>query len=101
MGSPYRRLLQKQADTVAPTDLIPDSGQVERMNRTINDATAKRYFYETHDELRTHPRDFVDANNFARRLKTSEASPHTSSSAKHGRHSPNDSQQTHSRKRRS
>jgi hypothetical protein len=40
------------------------------MNRTIKDATVKRYFYETHDELRAHLRDFVDAYNFARRLKT-------------------------------
>ena len=38
-------------------------------NRTIKDATVKRYFYETHDQLRTHLR-FVDAYNFARRLKT-------------------------------
>ena len=40
------------------------------MNRTLKDATVKRYFYETHDQLRTHLRDFVDAYNFARRLKT-------------------------------
>ena len=40
------------------------------MNRTIKDATVKRYFYETHDQLRTHLRDFVDAYNFGRRLKT-------------------------------
>ena len=33
------------------------NGQVERMNRTIKDATVKRYFYETHDQLRTHLRD--------------------------------------------
>src|ERR1700755_1062747 len=46
------------------------NGQVERMNRTIKDATVKRYHYETHDELRAHLRDFVDAYNFARRLKT-------------------------------
>jgi transposase InsO family protein len=46
------------------------NGQVERMNRTIKDATVKRYFYETHDELRAHLCDFVDAYNFARRLKT-------------------------------
>jgi transposase InsO family protein len=46
------------------------NGQVERMNRTIKDATVKRYFYETHNELRAHLRDFVDAYNFARRLKT-------------------------------
>ena len=46
------------------------NGQVERMNRTLKDATVKRYFYETHDELRTHLDDFVSAYNFARRLKT-------------------------------
>jgi len=46
------------------------NGQVERMNRTIKDATVKRYFYETHAELRRHLVDFVAAYNFARRLKT-------------------------------
>ena len=46
------------------------NGQVERMNRTLKDATVKGYFYETHDQLRAHLRDFVDAYNFARRLKT-------------------------------
>ena len=40
------------------------------MNRTLKDATVKRYFYETHDQLRTHLADFVMAYNFARRLKT-------------------------------
>jgi hypothetical protein len=37
-----------------------------RFNRQFR----KRYFYETHDQLRAHLRDFVDAYNFARRLKT-------------------------------
>ena len=46
------------------------NGQVERMNRTIKDATVKRFYYETHDQLRTHLADFVTAYNFARRLKT-------------------------------
>jgi transposase InsO family protein len=46
------------------------NGQVERMNRTLKDATVKRYHYETHDQLRTHLTDFVTAYNFARRLKT-------------------------------
>ena len=46
------------------------NGQVERMNRTIKEATVKRFHYETHDELRTHLADFVSAYNFARRLKT-------------------------------
>ena len=46
------------------------NGQVERMNRTLKEATVKRYHYETHDQLRTHLGDFVNAYNFARRLKT-------------------------------
>ncbi len=46
------------------------NGQVERMNRTIKDATVKRYHYESHDQLRRHLADFVMAYNFARRLKT-------------------------------
>ncbi|TPG59214.1 IS481 family transposase, partial [Roseomonas nepalensis] len=46
------------------------NGQVERMNRTIKEATVKRYHYETHDELRQHLDQFVAAYNFARRLKT-------------------------------
>src|ERR1700734_2782737 len=41
--SPFR----KQPDSKAPTDHIPDNGQVERMNRTIKDATVKRYHYES------------------------------------------------------
>jgi transposase InsO family protein len=46
------------------------NGQVERMNRTIKDATVKRFHYESHDQLRQHLGDFVAAYNFARRLKT-------------------------------
>ncbi len=46
------------------------NGQVERMNRTIKDATVKRYHYESHDQLRAHLQLFVDAYNHARRLKT-------------------------------
>jgi transposase InsO family protein len=46
------------------------NGQVERMNRTIKDATVKRYHYDSHDQLRGHLNDFVSAYNFARRLKT-------------------------------
>ena len=46
------------------------NGQVERMNRTIKDATVKRFHYEAHDQLRAHLADFVNAYNFARRLKT-------------------------------
>ena len=46
------------------------NGQVERMNRTIKDATVKRFYYETHDQLQSHLADFVAAYNFAKRLKT-------------------------------
>ena len=46
------------------------NGQVERMNRTIKEATVKRFHYHTHDQLRRHLDDFVSAYNFGRRLKT-------------------------------
>lgn len=46
------------------------SGQVERMNRTIKEATVKRYHYDTHSQLKTHVTDFIAAYNYARRLKT-------------------------------
>ena len=46
------------------------NGQVERMNRTIKDATVKRYHYDRHNHHRTHLSDLLDACNYARRLKT-------------------------------
>jgi transposase InsO family protein len=46
------------------------NGQADRMNRTIKDATVKRFHYESHGQLRQHLADFVGAYNFARRLKT-------------------------------
>jgi transposase InsO family protein len=46
------------------------NGQVERMNRTIKEATVKRYHYDRHDQFESHLADFVTAYNFARRLKT-------------------------------
>ena len=46
------------------------NGQVERMNRTIKEATVKRFHYGSHDQLRHHLADFVAAYNFGRRLKT-------------------------------
>jgi transposase InsO family protein len=46
------------------------NGQVERMNRTIKEATVKRFHYEDHGQLRQHLNDFIAAYNFARRLKT-------------------------------
>lgn len=46
------------------------NGQVERMNRTLKEATVRRYHYASHEELRAHLQTFLDAYNFARRLKT-------------------------------
>jgi len=40
------------------------------MNRTIKEATVKRYHYDTHDQLRQHLTDFIAAYKFARHLKT-------------------------------
>ncbi len=40
------------------------------MNRTIKDATVRRYHYPTHAALSEHLATFLDAYNFARRLKT-------------------------------
>jgi transposase InsO family protein len=46
------------------------NGQVERMNRTLKEATVRRYHYATHQQLREHLAAFLDAYNFAKRLKT-------------------------------
>ena len=40
------------------------------MNRTIKEATVRRFHYGSHDRLRSHLDAFVPAYNFARRLKT-------------------------------
>jgi transposase InsO family protein len=46
------------------------NGQVERMNRTIKEATVQRFHYDDHQQLEAHLADFVAAYNFGRRLKT-------------------------------
>jgi transposase InsO family protein len=46
------------------------NGQVERTNRTIKEATVKRYYYQSHDHLKQHLHAFLMADNFAKRLKT-------------------------------
>ena len=46
------------------------NGQVERMNRTIKEATTKRFHYDHHEQLRRHLATFLAAYNFAKRLKT-------------------------------
>lgn len=46
------------------------NGQVERMNRTLKDATVKRHHDASHHQLREHLDTFINAYNFAKRLKT-------------------------------
>ena len=45
-------------------------GQVERMNRTIKEATVKRYHYDSPGQLTAQLNGFIDAYNYGRRLKT-------------------------------
>ena len=76
------------------------NGQVERMNRTIKDATVKRFYYESQDQLQKHLASFIAAYN-ARRLKTLKgASRPTSSSARHASPSLSASQTIRSTKSR-
>ena len=63
------------------------NGQVERMNRTIREATVKRFRYDDHDQLRCHLADFVAAYNFGRRLKTPKGLTPCELVRKHGQHS--------------
>jgi transposase InsO family protein len=46
------------------------NGQVERMNRTIKEATVRTYHYQSHSQLKEHLAAFLNAYNFAKRLKT-------------------------------
>ena len=45
------------------------NGQVERMNRTLKEATIKAYHYATIDLLKTHLQAFLMAYNYAKKLK--------------------------------
>src|SRR3954449_12890854 len=59
------------SNTASLRSIIPGpTVRSERMNRTIKDATVKRYHYDDHNQLRRHLADFIDAYNFGRRLKT-------------------------------
>jgi hypothetical protein len=40
------------------------------MNRTLKDATVKRYHCQTHEHLKAHLDAFLAAYDFAKRLKT-------------------------------
>jgi transposase InsO family protein len=81
----YQRLARPPKDKTHPFDAICEdlgidhrltkpnhpwsNGQVERMNRTIKDATTSTYHYETERQLRTHLHAFLRAYNHARTLK--------------------------------
>lgn len=45
------------------------NGQVERMNRTLKDATVNTFTYATHEELKQHLHSYLMVYNFAKRLK--------------------------------
>jgi transposase-like protein len=67
------------------------NGQVERMNRTLKEATVRRYHYEDHQQLRDHLAAFLDAYNFAKQLKTLQGFTPYERTAKLGRTTPSDS----------
>jgi transposase InsO family protein len=46
------------------------NGQVERMNRTLKEATIKKFHYDTTHQLKQHLHDFIMAYNFSKKLKT-------------------------------
>ena len=72
MGHPFARIRAEHGIGHRPTK--PDrpwtNGRVERMNRTIREATVERYHYGSHDQLRHHLQLPIAASNHARRLKT-------------------------------
>ncbi|QEW23719.1 hypothetical protein LA6_005957 (plasmid) [Marinibacterium anthonyi] len=89
------------------------NGQVERMNRTIKEATVKRYHYDSHDQLSTHLTHFIlRRGRQSTGLSACPASPTTShagsspstgsrptnTSAKSGHQSPKDSSSSRSTK---
>ena len=64
------RVPNTASSTASRNSTIRTNGQVERMNRTIKEATVRRFYYETHESLRMHLATFLDAYNFAKRLKS-------------------------------
>ena len=68
-------------------------GQVERMNRTINDATVKRYNNDSHDQLQRQLTDLAAAYNFGRRTRTLKRLTPYEASCTSGSRSHNDPRQ--------
>lgn len=46
------------------------NGQIERMNRTVKEATISRYHYDDHKQRRQHIDTFIAAYNYGRHLET-------------------------------
>jgi hypothetical protein len=68
-----RRLPTPHALAAQIPDLIRDRAHEPNHQEPApegGDATVKRFHYESHDQLRQHLADFVQAYNFGRRLKT-------------------------------
>ncbi len=61
------------------------NGQVELMNRTIKDATIRRYHYGSRQQFEVHFSALLDAYNFAKNLKTLNELTRYEVSAGHGR----------------
>ena len=60
------------------------NGQVERMNRTLKDATVRRYHYDTHRQLGEHLAAFLEAYNSPSGSRPFEGSRPTNASATRG-----------------
>lgn len=73
-------------------------GQVERMNRTIEDTTVKRFHDDSHDQRRQHLADFVVPATSLAASRRYAASRLTKLSAKPGGTSPLDSLRTRTTK---
>jgi transposase InsO family protein len=69
------------------------NGQVERMNRTIKDATVKRFHYDSHEQLRRQLRTSSPPTTSPAASSGCAASHPTNLSAKHGQPSSNASRQ--------
>ncbi|WP_240722304.1 hypothetical protein [Poseidonocella sp. HB161398] len=69
LAKPDHPCSHEDQETVRGT-VFPRGGQVGRMNRTVKDATVKRFRFGSHDQLRSHLADVLNACNVARRLKT-------------------------------
>jgi len=64
------RLPEIEGEKTAKKRFKPTAIQVERMNRTLKEATVRAFHYENKEQLQVHLAAFLNAYNFAKRLKT-------------------------------